>query len=1057
MIKNIVKNNAIPLTIFITGACVLIIEVVAVRFLSPFYGNTIFTVSGVLSVILGALSLGYYFGGKLADYNPSIKIFYGIICLSGLLLLFLYLSGIVLLPLIVPMINFFMGPIYISVLLFAWPAFLLGALSPYALKIQIEMSQNQGVGGIAGKIFFLSTVGSIIGSLSAGFVLIPNFGIDQIFVGVGTVLFLLGFVPLVVMRMFGDRSSERTAVRRKSDPKSSSQSVGLLRDHLQTFLLCAFFLFALQIFLAEQVLFNKPSGAVYMKDGLYEKISIFEGVYKGRSTRFFMQDKSASGAMFLDTDDPTDMVYDYTKYYSVYKVFNPDIKKALVIGSGAYTIPKALLSDLPSISSTAKSPSSENSSDIPSTTKSPNTENSPYTSTRNTANTIDISIIPDDSNTYDISNTANNPDATNTLNIMNISDTSNIDNNFDKINTSDISNTPDSPNTPNLGNISDTPNISDIPMTTDTTDTTDTADNTNTPNALNNSNNPNTSNIPNTPDELNTSDIPNTPVEYNNSDSSDNPNTPNNPNTQIDVVDIEPSLQELSQKYFNLTNDPRLNSYTMDGRRFLNETDNSYDLIFSDVYYSLLSIPSHFTTQEFFDLAKTKLSPNGVFVANLIGDLSREPDSFILAQIKTFKSVFPNSYFIATESPNSDKVQNIIFIGINGDQKYDLDDESIINHSDEVIRSLGSKNIDLQRFELSNYPIFTDNYAPADYFTIQTLKRDSNPNSVTDGKKALNLIAQQIRYGPRYIGSEGHKLVQDFIIAESKAYADQVYTQSWDYLDAKNNTHELKNIIARINPDSQNRIILGTHYDSKKFANLDSKNKNEPVPGANDSASGTAVLLTLMQKIAISKPELNFGIDFIFFDGEEGDPNIDDPKAEDSKINNSKEIKSTIEWSPIGSTYFADSLINTVETSTNQQLTLIKDSKYAQYEQIPYEINITDLYGKEIPDSAIVVDMVCDKDLQIYKENSSVQNAPNLIESFWQTATKIAPNVFVNEIRNEIQDDHTSLNKIGIPSILLIDFEYPYFHTTKDTLDKCSDRSLETIVDVMYEYLISRK
>lgn len=985
MIKNIVKNNAIPLTIFVTGACVLIIEVVAVRFLSPFYGNTIFTVSGVLSVILGALSLGYYFGGKLADYNPSIKIFYGIICLSGLLLLFLYLSGIVLLPLIVPKINFFMGPIYISILLFAWPAFLLGALSPYALKIQVEMFQDQGVGGIAGKIFFLSTLGSILGSLSAGFVLIPNFGIDQIFVGVGTVLFFLGFVPLVVMRMFGDRTGERTADRRKSGPKSSSQSVGLLSgrragrpsdrtggevgrtdgqkdyqatgqingkvagqpsdqttgqlnnqptsqsnnhnqpaDRLQTFLLCAFFLFALQIFLAEQVLFNKPSGAVYMKDGLYEKISIFEGVYKGRSTRFFMQDKSASGAMFLDTDDPTDMVYDYTKYYSVYKVFNPDIKKALVIGSGAYTIPKALLSELPSNPSTTKSPSSENSSDI---------------STSKTLNTVEI------------------PDTLSTSNI---------------------------PNTPNTSNTSDTPS------------------------------------------------------------------------TQIDVVDIEPSLQELSQKYFNLTDDPRLNSYTMDGRRFLNETDNSYDLIFSDVYYSLLSIPSHFTTQEFFDLAKTKLSPNGIFVANLIGDLSRESDSFILAQIKTFKSVFPNSYFIATESPNSDKVQNIIVIGINGDQKYDLNDESILNHSDEVIRSLGSKNIDLQRFELSNYPIFTDNYAPADYFTIQTLKRDSNPNSVTDGKKALNLIYQQLRYGHRYIGSEGHKLVQNFIIAESKAYSDQVYSQSWDYLDAKNNTHELKNIIARINPNSQNRIVLGTHYDSKKFANLDSKNKHKSVPGANDSASGTAVLLTLMQKIAISKPELNFGIDFIFFDGEEGDPNIDDPKAEDSKINNSKEIKPTIEWSPIGSTYFADSLINTVENSTNQQLTLIKDSKYPKNEQIPYEANIKDLYGKEFPDSAIVVDMVCDKNLQIYKENSSVQNAPNLIESFWQTATKIAPNVFVNEIRYEIQDDHTSLNKIGIPSILLIDFEYPYFHTTKDTLDKCSDRNLETVINVMYEYLISR-
>jgi spermidine synthase len=78
-----------------------------------------------------------------------------------------------------------------------------------------------------------------------------------------------------------------------------------------------------------------------------KKITIYDGVFGSRPTRFFQQDRSGSGAMFLDSDDPTDLVYEYTKYYSLYKVFKPDVRKALVIGGGAYSIPKALLAELP--------------------------------------------------------------------------------------------------------------------------------------------------------------------------------------------------------------------------------------------------------------------------------------------------------------------------------------------------------------------------------------------------------------------------------------------------------------------------------------------------------------------------------------------------------------------------------------------------------------------------------------------------------------------------------------------------------------------------------------
>src|SRR3989338_5012040 len=92
------KKFILPLVVFITGAAVLVIEVVAVRVLSPYFGNTIFTVSSVISVILAALSVGYYVGGRMADKHPSLRWFFGIILVSGLVLLLFHFIGIIALP-----------------------------------------------------------------------------------------------------------------------------------------------------------------------------------------------------------------------------------------------------------------------------------------------------------------------------------------------------------------------------------------------------------------------------------------------------------------------------------------------------------------------------------------------------------------------------------------------------------------------------------------------------------------------------------------------------------------------------------------------------------------------------------------------------------------------------------------------------------------------------------------------------------------------------------------------------------------------------------------------
>lgn len=505
------KKHLLPFIVFITGACVLIIEIVAMRLLSPYFGNTIFTVSSVISVILAALSIGYYMGGKWADRNPSWQLFFQIILYSGLILLFIYYLGILALPFLSAAFSIVYGPLVSALFLFFLPAFLLGTLSPYAVKLQSLQLTEEGIGTIAGSIFFWSTLGSILGSLLAGFYLIPNFGIDKIFIGVGIVLFALGFLPLLMIK------------------KKNSRMV---------FDFLAFAVMMILIPLAIQV----TSGKVLLKkDGLYEKITIYDGNYEGRSTRFFQQDRSSSGAMFLDTQDPKDLVYEYTKYYALYKIFTPSVQQALVIGGGAYSIPKALLTSLP--------------------------------------------------------------------------------------------------------------------------------------------------------------------------------------NATVDVVEIEPLLHQLAQQYFFLKEDPRLKVHIEDGRRFLQSSNKKYDLIFSDVYYSLFSIPSHFTTQEFFTLAKNKLNPNGIFIANLIGDLKPERTSFILSELKTFQSIFPNSYFFAVRSPLEIGPQNLIFVGYNSDQRVDFSADFIKNNPDPLIRNLSQKRFDPASLDLSSYPLLTDNYSPVEYLTGKFLLR----------------------------------------------------------------------------------------------------------------------------------------------------------------------------------------------------------------------------------------------------------------------------------------------------------------------------------------------
>ena len=281
-------------------------------------------------------------------------------------------------------------------------------------------------------------------------------------------------------------------------------------------------------------------------------------------------------------------------------------------------------------------------------------------------------------------------------------------------------------------------------------------------------------------------------------------------------------------------------------------------------------------------------------------------------------------------------------------------------------------------------------------------------SSLWSGQRALDIIVQLLKFTPRSMETAGHQQTIDYIVAELKKtrFSPTIKTQRW-VAHSAGRTMAMTNIIARLNPDNPRRMIVTTHYDSIIKAYRDAKHPDAPMPGANNSASGVAVLLETARVIS-ALPDPPIGIDMIFFDGEEGaismgagDPN----------------------FKPVGSAHFADRL--------------------------------NEFYPNAKPEKAIDFDMVCDKDLHLQPEPSSIRSAPAEVKKFWDIGVKIAPNAFEHTpTPYSIEDDHSNLQAAGIPSFVVIDFDYePYYNTLQDTPDKCSTQSLEAVGRTLLQYL----
>ena len=270
-----------------------------------------------------------------------------------------------------------------------------------------------------------------------------------------------------------------------------------------------------------------------------------------------------------------------------------------------------------------------------------------------------------------------------------------------------------------------------------------------------------------------------------------------------------------------------------------------------------------------------------------------------------------------------------------------------------------------------------------------------------DGARAFDLLKKQCEFGPRYAGTPGHRAAAGWIKSQLEGLADVVIPHSFERT-VNDRRLTFQNIYAVFNPAASHFILLSAHWDTRPMADqeIDSAKRSKPILGANDGASGTAVLLELARVLHASKPSV--GVVMAFFDGED--------------------YGATPEAMFIGSEEFA-----------RHWGTLVRPR------------------GREIAyDYGILLDMVGDSDLQIPKEKFSSQAAPKVVEKVWSAARRAGHgDVFLDEERYMVNDDHLPLLEAGVKCIDVIDFNYAYWHTLDDTPDKCSAKSLQIVGEVI--------
>jgi len=273
-----------------------------------------------------------------------------------------------------------------------------------------------------------------------------------------------------------------------------------------------------------------------------------------------------------------------------------------------------------------------------------------------------------------------------------------------------------------------------------------------------------------------------------------------------------------------------------------------------------------------------------------------------------------------------------------------------------------------------------------------------------DGQRAYGYLKKICDLGPRFSGSKGMEAQQKLLVEHFSKLGGKVLLQRFEVPHPRDGSRvPMANLIVQWHPESKDRVLVCTHYDTLPYPMLDRRDPRGVFLGANDGASGVAILMELAHDVP--KLETKYGVDFALFDGEDFVFHPDGVYC-------------------LGSKHFAESYA--------------ADRPAYRYR-----------WG-------VLLDMVGDADLQIYQERNSVWWADTrpLVEEIWGTARRLGVREFIARKKYEVRDDHVMLHNVGgIAACDIIDFDYPAWHTRADTPEQCSALSLAKVGWVVREWL----
>lgn len=315
------KKNRYEIIIFVVDAICMILELVASRLLSPYFGNSNLVWTSVIGIILLSSSIGNYFGGIIADKEGLKLKLKEILCASAIAILIIpIIQESVLIDISKITSSIKLGAILATLFLFLVPSVLMGLITPIILKLKLETIETAGKA--SGRIYAIATIGGIVGTFFGGFILIPNLGSVQI-------LFVLAIITAILMLL----------VDFKFTLKSSIAITIII-------LISLVFLYTYSevdsINLEKIVSGNEDNYVSF--DTEYGRVLIYNMEKNGKPIRMLNIDSGYESATFTNPDEVNELVFEYSKYYDLMFKSNIDIKNTLLIGGAGYSYPKYFIS-----------------------------------------------------------------------------------------------------------------------------------------------------------------------------------------------------------------------------------------------------------------------------------------------------------------------------------------------------------------------------------------------------------------------------------------------------------------------------------------------------------------------------------------------------------------------------------------------------------------------------------------------------------------------------------------------------------------------------------------